>query len=234
MWNDARDLGEFYKTRLGRVVRQTIGRKLRAYWPDVAGKRVLGVGWAAPYLDMFRAHAERTVSLVPETVGTAQWPVGRRGLSVTANETAMPFADRSIDRLLLVHALEASEHVGEMMREIWRVLADDGRLLIVAPNRRSLWAQLDHTPFGRGRSFNARQLNHLLQDNLFVPGEISGALYFPPVDNRPILDFVMMLQGTAVRLVPTFSGVILIEAEKQIYAASGIRKKKMARIYAQI
>lgn len=211
-----------------------IARKLRVYWPDVAGKRVLGVGWATPYLDSFRASAERTVALVPQPLGLARWPIGRRGLSVSADEAAMPFADRSVNRLLLVHALEASEHIEEMMREIWRVLADDGRLLIVAPNRRSLWAQLDHTPFGRGRSFNARQLIHLLQDNLFVPGEVSGALYFPPVHNRSVLDFVMTLQGTAVRWAPTLSGVILIEAEKQIYASSGVKKKNMARIYAQI
>ena len=30
-----------------------------------------------------------------------------------------------------------------MMRELWRVLADGGRMIVVAPNRRGLWARFD-------------------------------------------------------------------------------------------
>ena len=38
-----------------------------------------------------------------------------------------------------------------LLRECWRVLRDDGRLLVVVPNRLGSWALFDHTPFGQGR-----------------------------------------------------------------------------------
>jgi len=39
-----------------------------------------------------------------------------------ADETELPFPDNSIDRVLLVHALESSEHPSDMLGEVWRVL----------------------------------------------------------------------------------------------------------------
>ena len=62
-----------------------------------------------------------------------------RQLSI-AEETGLPLADCAMDRVLLVHELENSESARAMLREIWRVLTPEGRLLAV--DRRSgqiLW-----------------------------------------------------------------------------------------------
>jgi hypothetical protein len=48
-----------------------------------------------------------------------------------------------------------------LLREVWRVLAPNGRLLAVVPNRRGLWARIDTTPFGHGRPFSRGQVTHL-------------------------------------------------------------------------
>ena len=42
--------------------------------------------------------------------------------------------------------LEWSEKPRDLLRELWRVLAPNGRLLLVVPNRRGLWARVDTTP----------------------------------------------------------------------------------------
>ena len=47
--------------------------------------------------------------------------------------------------------LEMTNDPGTLLREAWRVLAAGGRLLVVVPNRRGLWARMDTTPFGHGR-----------------------------------------------------------------------------------
>jgi len=44
-------------------------------------------------------------------------------------------------------ALEAAEAQRPFLRELWRVLTPAGRLLVVAHNRASLWAQLETSPF---------------------------------------------------------------------------------------
>ena len=62
MWIDVVDLRDFYASPLGQAARRMIRRKMRALWPDVTGQRVLGLGYAAPYLDGFRDEAERVIA----------------------------------------------------------------------------------------------------------------------------------------------------------------------------
>jgi alpha-ketoglutarate-dependent 2,4-dichlorophenoxyacetate dioxygenase len=47
----------------------------------------------------------------------------------------------------------------------------EGRLLLIVPNRRGIWARLDSTPFGHGRPYSRGQLERLLGDALFTPLE---------------------------------------------------------------
>ena len=59
---DVVDLRNFYAQRLGVVARRFIGRGIRARWKDTRGMRVLGVGYATPYLGLFREEAERCLA----------------------------------------------------------------------------------------------------------------------------------------------------------------------------
>jgi hypothetical protein len=56
-------LPEFYRSRTGRVVRRLIRRRLTQIWPDVKDKRILGTGYAVPYLSVFTP--KNPGSLVP-------------------------------------------------------------------------------------------------------------------------------------------------------------------------
>ena len=90
-------------------------------------------------------------------------------MSALVEEDRLPLADGSVDRLLAVHCLETAERVRPLLREMWRVLAPEGRLMLVVPNRRGVWARLDKTPFGQGRPYSRRQLEALLIEALFTP-----------------------------------------------------------------
>ena len=66
----------------------------------------------------------------------------------------------------------------ELLREMWRVLAPNGRLLIVVPNRRGLWARVDTTPFGYGSPFSRSQLTKPAQGRHVLAGGMGlRALY---------------------------------------------------------
>ena len=62
-------------------------------WPDLRGQSVLGIGFAAPYLRLWREQAARCIALTPAQMGAARWPVGSPNLSCTAEEDALPFPD---------------------------------------------------------------------------------------------------------------------------------------------
>jgi SAM-dependent methyltransferase len=138
---------------------------------------------------------------------------------VLASEYELPLADRSIDRVLMVHALEAAEQGGRLLREVWRVLADGGQALIIVPNRRGLWCLSESTPFGHGQPFSAAQLKGVLCNTLFAPGESATALFVPPLRSRLVLRTAVAWERVGLRWAQHFAGVLLMVAEKQIYAA---------------
>src|SRR5436305_8370189 len=184
---DVVDLRDFYRGALGQLARRMIRRAIQRVWPDLHGMRLLGIGYATPFLSALMPETERTIAMMPASLGVLRWPPDGRNLVTLADEGELPFADYSIDRVLLVHALETSEEVAALLKEIWRVLAGGGRVLIVAPNRRGIWARLDRTPFGSGRPYTMSQLSQLLRDEQFTPVGAEAALFIPPATSRVML-----------------------------------------------
>ena len=218
MFADVVDLREFYMTRLGQVARRMLRRRIRATWPDLTGSRLLGLGYATPYLRPFVGEAERVMALMPAAQGVLHWPAEGPNRVVLADEGELPLPDFSIDRVLLVHGLEFSEQVRPLLKEVWRVLAGGGRVLVVVPNRRGIWARIDGTPFGQGHPYTTSQLSRLLRDENFTPERNAGALYVPPTRRRMVLRSASLFEGIGARWFSTFAGVVMVEATKEIYA----------------
>ena len=219
MPTDANATADFYATRQGAVAAALLRQRLQELWPALTGQSVLGVGYAAPYLRLWRDRAYRCVALTPAQLGAARWPPGAPNLSCTAEEDALPFADLSFDRILLVHGLEAAENARRLLREVWRVLKDDGRLLIVAPNRRGMWAHVESTPFGQGQPYSPGQIGRLLAASMFHVERRDTALYVPPTRVRLILRSARLFERGGRRLVPRLAGVTITEAAKDLFGA---------------
>lgn len=195
-------------------------RRLQALWPDVRGLDVLGYGFAGPYLDAFRDSARRAVAFMPSSQGAVAWP-DRHGESCAAalgEETRLPFAESLFDRVVAVHALEEADDLQRLLRELWRVLAPEGRVVIVAAHRAGAWARADSTPFGHGRPFSRGQLERLLTGALFEPVAWARALYAPPwtVFCGPRLSG--FFESAGERVWPGFGGLIMVEAVKHVGA----------------
>lgn len=218
MWTDAVDLRDFYATSLGSVARRMIRRRIRAVWPDVTGQSLLGLGYTTPFLTPFRSEAARILAAMPASQGVLHWPADSGGLTTLTDESELPFPDLSIDRVLLVHVLECTAQVQPMMREVWRVLAGGGRLLVVVPNRRGIWARFERTPFGRGLPYSPGQLSRLLRESLFTPIQSHTALFIPPSRSRMVLSAAPAVEEIGQRWFAAVSGVVMIEATKEIYA----------------
>ena len=232
MASDVIDLRDFYRTQLGQVARRMIRQAIRRMWPDLRGLRLLGVGYPAPFLTALSPETERTIALMPASLGVLAWPPEGANLALLAEEGELPFADFSMDRVVLVHALETAEQAGPLLKEVWRVLAGGGRLLVIAPNRRGIWARLDRTPFGSGRPYTMSQLSQLLRDELFTPVATGAALFVPPSRSRMMLRSARAWERIGARWFPTFAGVIMVEASKQIYAKPvAARKPKRRFVY---
>lgn len=234
-WPDVIDLKLFYTSPTGRMAEGVIARAITTVWQPAKQECVLGIGFTQPYLAPYRADAERIMALMPAAQGALHWPVdGEKNLTFLADEADIPLPDESVSRVLLVHAVEHSEQLRHMLREIWRVLAPNGRLLVVVPNRRGVWARMPVSPFGHGSPFSGSQLRAVLRDHRFTPYEAHYTLFTPPTNNEFMLKSSRLIEFIGSRFFTLFSGVIVMEAEKQIYAPSTQRatRKQAVRGYA--
>lgn len=230
MTADAHLAAEFYATAGGAVTARVLRERLLSMWPSAKGESVLGIGYSMPYLRLWRDQATRCIALTPAQMGAASWPPGGPNLSCAAEEDCLPFADLTFDRILLVHGLEMAENARRMLREVWRVLKDDGRLLIVAPNRTGLWAYRETTPFGHGSPYSTGQLGRLLASGLFRIERRDAALWMPPTRTRILLRGAPLFEAAGRRLAPALAGVTLTEAVKDVYAAMPVRKVPRRRL----
>lgn len=235
MYSDVVDLRDFYASRLGQVARRLVRRRVRLIWPNLTGMRLLGLGYATPYLRQFRDEAERVIAMMPSSQGVLPWPSEGPNAVTLADEGELPLQDFSIDRVLLVHGLEYSEQIRPLLKEIWRVMAGGGRLMAVVPNRRGIWARIDSTPFGQGHPFTPGQLSRLLREADFTPERIGAALFVPPTGSRMILRSANAIERIGERWFTTFAGVSIVEASKQLYAKPAAkRKESRRRVYVPV
>lgn len=218
---DVRELDEFYSGQLGAVARRLLAHRIRGVWPNVRDESLLGIGYAAPFMRLFRQESRRLLLSMPEEQGVIRWPPEGPFCSFLASETQIPLAASSVDKVLAVHCLELCESARPLLREIWRVLSPEGRLLLIVPNRRGLWARIDTTPFGHGHPYSKGQIERLLSDCLYTPTGLWPSLFMPPVHRPLILKTAVAWERVGHYAWPAFSGVLIVEAQKRIYAPIG-------------
>jgi len=229
MRRDVLELREFYASRLGRAARTIIGRRIDEAWDGAGGLDVLGLGYATPYLRGFRPAARRVLAAMPAAQGVEVWPGEGPVAALLVNERSLPFPNAMFDRILVIHALEEADDPLAVLREVWRVLAPSGRVILAAANRRGVWSNVESTPFGHGQPFTRRQLEALAREAELEPVAWSRALFTPPI--QWAASWADGFEQIGARLGPALSGLILLEAVKQTFAVKPKGRRMPVRVF---
>jgi len=229
MRTDILDFYEFYQSPIGRTTKSFISTHLQQAWANGNKLSIAGFGYANPYLPLFSG-AESCVSLSPGAQGVIHWPSRATNAASLVGERRWPFKDASFDRILIIHGLEETPEPRQLLREAWRVLRDDGRLIIVASHRRGLWSIIETTPFAAGRPYLKHQLNSVLKTTAFRATHWSAALYYPPLKTKLLLRAASAWERAGARLWSGVSGVIMVEAQKDLMAPAGLVRSANARL----
>lgn len=228
MRRDVLELRQFYASDLGQAARAMITRKVVEAWGEARGLDVLALGYATPFVGPLRGGARRVVGAMPAQQGVEVWPAGEANLATLVCDEALPFPNALFDRILAVHAVEEAADPVRLLREVWRVLAPSGRLVVAVAARHGLWADAEKTPFGHGRPFSRAQLSELLREAELEPSGWTRAVYVPPL--AWMSGWAEGFEQLGSRLWPPFAGVLLMEAVKQTYAV----KPKGARVRVRV
>ncbi len=216
MAQDIVDLIDFYASPLGHSTASTIRATLTELWPEIAIETFLGLGYPLPFMPTSDS-IHRSLVFMAAQQGILHWPSEEKNNCCLINEDALPLPSESVDRILLIHSLEHAEHARPYLRELWRILASNGRLLVIVPNRRGLWAQIDDTPFGHGNPYTMTQLSRILKENQFTPLRSRRTLYSLPSPSHFARNISKLLEKIGPTILAKFSGLVCIEASKQVY-----------------
>ena len=232
MTPDIKRLIEFYKSPLGKISRALVREEIVRLAGNVAGRRVLGLGFATPYMRFTLESAERVLAFMPARQGSSAWPREGPSHTVLCDPLEMPLTDSAVDLIVAVHAFEHVADAEELMRELWRVAAPNARLIVVVPKRRGMWAAFDSTPFGTGNPFSKGQLEKLLRDHSFVPEAWRDALYLPPIQHPLALRSARLFERGGRLLGPTLAGVFCVRARKELFPA--VPRRRRAERYVRV
>jgi len=221
MRQSAATLEAFYASRLGRATAARLGQRMIDLWGACKGDCVLGIGFPAPILPLWQGSARTCIGVVPDDIGDTHYGHARGGGLARAPERRLPFGDGVFDRIILLHALEEADNPRQLLREAWRLLAPEGRIIVAVANRKSLWSLNERQAFGHGRPWTRRQLSQFMTDSLFQITASSTAVHMPPLDWSIITAASRSWERAGELVTPGLGGVVLIEAVKRLYAKPG-------------
>lgn len=215
MRQTAPTLQAFYQARLGRMVAQAANARLRAAWETLSGLDMLGIGYPQPFLEPFAKAARRCVLAMPHEQGAIPWDLGQGNVVLLSEPARLPLRDNLFDRVLIAHGMEESDSPQRLLREVWRVMAPEGRLIVLVANRAGLWARSEAQPFGHGRPYSRGQLADLLRGAAFEPLASARVVFAPPVDWPLLLALAPRLEELGSALALPLGGLLLMEAIKR-------------------
>ncbi len=153
--------------------------------------------------------------------GVIHWPEEGLVRSALVDEFELPLLESSVDLAIVAHGLELSDSPDELLKEVWRVLAPQGRILLVVPNRRGMWARFDSSPFGHGQPFSRPQLTQAsARKPVFAEWLVPGAVFPAASTGRSCCPWRGRLKAPGGGSCRPFPGVVIVEAVKQVYAIS--------------
>ncbi|MCP5405188.1 MAG: hypothetical protein H6922_03080 [Pseudomonadaceae bacterium] len=150
-------------------------------WVGSIKPLVLAVGYAAPFVEV--------------------WP---NALVEEVDDWSDARLECRYDRIVVGHALEGADDPHALLAKCWQALRPDGVLVVVVPNRLSLWRWYTNTPVADGKGYGKRQLQRLLREAYFTPLSRRFAVACP------------WGGATGHRMCPHFGGLLVMAACKQV------------------
>ena len=188
---DVVSLKQFYHSPIGRRAKRHISSAIAYACSNTKTKpekeqlgSLLAMGYSLPYLPYFEQRNEVILPLMPAEQGAIYYPTGDYNRTILVDNAMLPLPESSFDNCFVMHCLEHCREPKELLKSLWHTLTPGGKMLIIVPNRRSIWSQAGSTPFGCGQPFNMQQLRKLTEEAGFTHISSQTALHMPPLNWR--------------------------------------------------
>lgn len=212
---DISSLHNFYTTPFGISVQKHLCEKIISFWPDAVNDVVVGYGYCIPYLNQYLLRSDRILMVMPSSQGCLPWPSAKKCSTVLTVDNLLCLENESVNRLIMIHCFEHSEDPRLLLRELWRVLVDEGHFIIVVPNRHRIWTKNSLIPFLQGKSYSDHQIRMLLTENFLTPLKTTYGFFALPSPSSFSLKIASTLEKIGSCWFPKLGGLIVIEGCKK-------------------
>lgn len=230
----------FYQTHAGQTCAALLRERLQWFWPDLRGQRVLGLGYAGPYLGAWQGRGALSISArTPEHgLGRAAGHALRQSIGpvreCVVDQYALPFEDETFDRVVLVHACTDAAQMVPLLRAAGRVLKDDGRLLLILPNALAGRLRQRGTPFAQDVACSRTALRTMLGHAMLLPERRDEALFLPARHACASMRRGRRLDIAGKVLLPGLGSLMLVEAVKDVFSATPLPLRSSQSWYRKL
>lgn len=150
------------------------------------------------------------------------------GSDIRCKLLMLPFANNSIDLIVCPHSLEFSTDYLQVLKECYRILTPNGKLLITCFNQNSLFKLLTHKHelMKQAQLIKLPTLKCQLNDIGFSIDGGRFLSYCPPINNTRLLTKLAWMDKIGDRWLPTLANNFALSASKQLVPLTMIPDKK--------
>ena len=206
-------LDQFYHSEMGHLVSYFLRKQIQPQLRLDSTIDRLGFGYPFMLLPKMTLPV-----LVPSEMGALAYGPSDGVMTASIHSDAWPIASDSMNQIIICHGLEYCHDGEACLSEANRVLASAGEVVLIVPNRRSLWVRDERTPLGHGRPFSKSQITKLFTKTGFTVTKIGRALFAPPVAMRAPKRVARAIDHLGHYGWGLFGGVMVIRATKRRYA----------------
>lgn len=202
---DFQVIKDFYASKKGKSFSQIISSNL-AKITNVRNKSILKLGYLEPFLTDKVLMNNITTGILPNNYVFHNGDVPY-SYKINQDLCSIQLKTASQNMVVTVNVIEYSENLEKTIREIWRILKDGGKLIIITPLVYNIYNVFHNTPFKLAQKFTENNLARILEKNDFSI-TYSKIIQFPPQPKEgPISRYMYSCFSM-------FSSVLIIEASK--------------------
>ena len=217
------DLDNWFQTPLGHFVAQQQRQQIQSMLPQLTHARCLQIGQLG---DEILLPPTKLCQSYQVYLNQPNQPNNQHSIPVIAEAEALPFAAEQINLCLMPHVLEFSTVPQQVLREIDRVLVEDGYLLLTGFNPLSLWGI--RRLFNNQMPFCGQFLSFFrVKDWLNLLGfeviQSRHTVFNLPLQNKKIRQTFLFLDSLGNRWQWQSGGVYILLARKRRYPLTPIK-----------
>lgn len=226
---DVNQLEKFYQEPIGIKSSYYMLESIKKMWPSIkSDELILSIGYFDHFLDYFLQNNSSIICGMPSRMGVMKCNDEKeKNRSFLMEDWLMPLQSSSIDKIILIHSFETSRNPDELLRELWRVLKPNGKMILILPNRMSMWSRIETTPFSEGNPYSISQIQRTLNEHFLFITNDRTCLFFPPFPSKTLFKTYDSIEKVGEKFLKNSGGVILIECEKQLLRYTHITSEKL-------